>query len=185
VRQLNERLGQFIGLVEYGRTLDATARLARSIASLFNPILYPDLPRQLDITQEEIRASNCSTASHPSEPEYWWVYALLISSMIPSLVNLMIGGASFLRGVPGLPAALLGFLPVGKAVPNFDRVWIALVLTAQTFLGAIFGIVAQAFLAIVIIGYVLPWLGIEILDTARQVADFHLPELVRRIFSGA
>ena len=37
VGQLNERLGQFIGLLEYGRTLDATARLARSIASLFNP----------------------------------------------------------------------------------------------------------------------------------------------------
>jgi CRP-like cAMP-binding protein len=56
VTQLNERLGQFIGLVEYGRTLDATARLARSIASLFNPILYPDLNRHLDITQEEIGA---------------------------------------------------------------------------------------------------------------------------------
>ena len=39
VAQLNERLGQFIGLVEYGRTLDVTARLARSIATLFNPIL--------------------------------------------------------------------------------------------------------------------------------------------------
>src|ERR1700749_4335775 len=56
VVQLNERLGQFIGLVEYGRTLDATARLARSIASLFNPILYPDLSRHLEITQEEIGA---------------------------------------------------------------------------------------------------------------------------------
>lgn len=56
VAQLNERLGQFIGLVEYGRTLDATARLARSIASLFNPILYPDLSRHLEITQEEIGA---------------------------------------------------------------------------------------------------------------------------------
>ncbi len=56
VVQLNERLGQFIGLVEYGRTLDATARLARSIASLFNPILYPDLNRHLEITQEEIGA---------------------------------------------------------------------------------------------------------------------------------
>jgi CRP-like cAMP-binding protein len=32
--QLNERLGQFIALLEYGRTLDATARLARGIASL-------------------------------------------------------------------------------------------------------------------------------------------------------
>ena len=80
---------------------------------------------------------------------------------------------------------LLGFLPGGKAVPTFERAWIALVLTAQTFLGAILGIVAQAFLAIGIIGYVLPWLGIEILDTTRQVADFNLPELVWRIFSGA
>jgi CRP/FNR family transcriptional regulator, cyclic AMP receptor protein len=56
VMQLNERVGQFIALVEYGRTLDATARLARSIASLFNPILYPDLNRHLEITQEEIGA---------------------------------------------------------------------------------------------------------------------------------
>jgi CRP/FNR family cyclic AMP-dependent transcriptional regulator len=56
VGQLNERLGQFIGLLEYGRTLDATARLARSIASLFNPILYPGLTRHLEITQEEIGA---------------------------------------------------------------------------------------------------------------------------------
>lgn len=56
VRQLNERLGQFIALVEYGRTLDVTARLARSIASLFNPILYPDLTPHLQITQEEIGA---------------------------------------------------------------------------------------------------------------------------------
>ncbi len=56
VTQLNERLGQFIAFVEYGRTLDATARLARSIASLFNPILYPELNRHLEITQEEIGA---------------------------------------------------------------------------------------------------------------------------------
>jgi len=56
VTQLNERLGQFIGLVEYGRTLDATARLARSIAGLFNPILYPNTTLHLEITQEEIGA---------------------------------------------------------------------------------------------------------------------------------
>jgi len=56
VGQLNERLGQFIALLEYGRTLDATARVARCIASLFNPILYPDLTPHLEITQEEIGA---------------------------------------------------------------------------------------------------------------------------------
>jgi CRP/FNR family transcriptional regulator, cyclic AMP receptor protein len=55
VGQLNERLGQFIGLVEHGRTLDA-ARLARGIASLFNANLFPETARHLEITQEEIGA---------------------------------------------------------------------------------------------------------------------------------
>ena len=54
VRLLNERLGQFIALIEYGRMLDTTARLARCIASLFNPILYHDVTRHLEITQEEL-----------------------------------------------------------------------------------------------------------------------------------
>jgi CRP/FNR family transcriptional regulator, cyclic AMP receptor protein len=53
---LNERLGQFIGLTEYGRMLDTTGRLARCIASLFNPILYRDATRHLEITQEELGA---------------------------------------------------------------------------------------------------------------------------------
>ena len=56
VALLNERLGQFMGLLEYGRMLDAKARLARSIASLFNPILYPDVTAHLEITQEELGA---------------------------------------------------------------------------------------------------------------------------------
>lgn len=51
-------------------------------------------------------------------------------------------------------------------------------------MGAILGIAAQAFLAIGIIGYVLPWLGIELLDTARLVAEFNLPERVLQIFGG-
>jgi CRP/FNR family cyclic AMP-dependent transcriptional regulator len=54
VRQFNERLGQFIALVEYDRMLDAPARLARNVAWLFNPVLYPDLGLHLEISQEEI-----------------------------------------------------------------------------------------------------------------------------------
>jgi CRP/FNR family transcriptional regulator, cyclic AMP receptor protein len=54
VRQLNERLGQFIALAEYDRMLDAPARLARNLGWLFNPILYPDTADHLDISQEEI-----------------------------------------------------------------------------------------------------------------------------------
>jgi CRP/FNR family cyclic AMP-dependent transcriptional regulator len=56
VRQFNERLGQFIALVEYDRMLDATGRVARNIAWLFNPVLYRDLGLHLEISQEEIGA---------------------------------------------------------------------------------------------------------------------------------
>ena len=54
IRQFNERLGQFIALVEYDRMLDAPARVARNIAWLFNPTLYRDHERHLEISQEEI-----------------------------------------------------------------------------------------------------------------------------------
>ncbi|MGH6812946.1 MAG: esterase/lipase family protein, partial [Methylocella sp.] len=79
-------------------------------------------------------------AKNPAAPEYWWVYALLLSSMIPSLINLMIGGTSLLRGIPGLASVLLRFMPAGKAPPAFERAWLALVLTGQIFAGAFLGI---------------------------------------------
>jgi CRP/FNR family cyclic AMP-dependent transcriptional regulator len=54
VHQFNERLAQFIAIAETERTLDSTGRLARNLAWLFNPILYPDLDRTLAISQEEL-----------------------------------------------------------------------------------------------------------------------------------
>ncbi|NMM26143.1 MAG: Crp/Fnr family transcriptional regulator [Glaciimonas sp.] len=52
--QLNERLGQFIATVEYDRLLDVDARVARCLASMFNPHLYPGSASHLQISQEEI-----------------------------------------------------------------------------------------------------------------------------------
>jgi CRP/FNR family cyclic AMP-dependent transcriptional regulator len=54
VHQFNERLGQFIALVEYDRMLDATGRFARIVAWLFNPALQPGAGATLDISQEEL-----------------------------------------------------------------------------------------------------------------------------------
>ena len=54
VWQLNARLGQFIALLEYDRMLEGRARLARSIAWLFHPVLYPEAGTHLEVTQEEI-----------------------------------------------------------------------------------------------------------------------------------
>jgi CRP-like cAMP-binding protein len=52
--QLNERLGQFIGAVECGRLLDPDARVARTLASMFNPHLYPVTESRIQISQEEL-----------------------------------------------------------------------------------------------------------------------------------
>ena len=54
LKQLNARLGLFISLIEYDRSLDTDARVARCIASLFNPDLNPAGGAELQISQEEI-----------------------------------------------------------------------------------------------------------------------------------
>jgi CRP-like cAMP-binding protein len=52
--QLNERLGQFIAARETDRLNDPELRVARSIASLVNPVLYPSVGEVLRITQQEL-----------------------------------------------------------------------------------------------------------------------------------
>jgi CRP/FNR family transcriptional regulator, cyclic AMP receptor protein len=54
MQQLNERLGQFIGArVRVVQTVDF-ARVARSLAALFHPVLYPGVGTLLRITQQEL-----------------------------------------------------------------------------------------------------------------------------------
>jgi hypothetical protein len=123
-------------------------------------------------------------AANPTAPEYWWVYALLLTTMIPSLINLGIGGASLMRGLPGLTSLLQGYIPEAKTVPSFDRAWIAVVLALQVIGGVILGIVAQALIFVGVIVYVMPWFGPGLLDLARDVAVFDLPSLVWQLFAG-
>ena len=54
MQQLNERLGQFIGAREIDRMNDPDARVARSLAALFHPLLYPGVGNLLRITQQEL-----------------------------------------------------------------------------------------------------------------------------------
>jgi len=54
MNQLNERLGQFIAAREIDRMTNPDIRVARSLASLFNPVLYPNVGEVLRITQQEL-----------------------------------------------------------------------------------------------------------------------------------
>ena len=61
------------------------------------------------------------------------------------------------------------------------RPWLATVLTTQVAAGAALGIAAQVLLVWVIIGYVMPFFGLELLDMARGVAAFNLPTRVGQL----
>jgi CRP-like cAMP-binding protein len=54
LNQLNERLGQFIAARETDRQNDPDTRVARNLAALFHPVLYPGVGEVLRITQQEL-----------------------------------------------------------------------------------------------------------------------------------
>jgi CRP/FNR family transcriptional regulator, cyclic AMP receptor protein len=54
MNQLNERLAQFIEAREIDRSTDPDVRVARNLATLFNPTLYPGVGELLRITQQEL-----------------------------------------------------------------------------------------------------------------------------------
>jgi hypothetical protein len=106
----------------------------------------------------------------PANAEYWWIYATLFSTMLPSLINLFIAGVSLARGVPGTSAWLLGKVREGEAVPAYDRLRVAIVLTLQGAAGIVIAVAAQGFLFWIIIWQGMPRLGIGVLDLAYLVA---------------
>jgi CRP-like cAMP-binding protein len=54
MNQLNERLAQFIAARETDRMSNPDLRVARSLAALFNPVLFPGVGEVLRITQQEL-----------------------------------------------------------------------------------------------------------------------------------
>lgn len=54
MNQLNERLAQFIAAREIDRMNSPDLRVARNLAALFNPVLFPGVGQVLRITQQEL-----------------------------------------------------------------------------------------------------------------------------------
>ena len=54
MNQLNERLAQFIQAIEADRTPSPEQRVARNLAALVNPVLFPGVGEVLRITQQEL-----------------------------------------------------------------------------------------------------------------------------------
>ena len=109
--QLNERLGQFIAMVEYERLLEPDARVARSLASLFNPVLYPDQATDIQLSQEEIGYLTGVSRQRVNQALQVLERAGLLKVEYGKLRILDLDG---LRSFPQLPQAAM----VGRTTPS-------------------------------------------------------------------
>lgn len=106
--------------------------------------------------------------TNASSPEWWWVYGMLLSTLIPSAINLMIGGTSLVCGVPGLPSYLFSKVPKSQAPDPALRTALALAWTLQIVGGALLGLAVLAGLVYLVYGIVLPALGSGLLTMCVQ-----------------
>lgn len=113
--------------------------------------------------------------SSPGNPEFFWLYAMLLSTTIPSVANLVLGGFSLMRGFPGLSKALLLAIPAGQPPLRHDRAVISFILAFHWIGALLLGLGVQAGLIVLVIVYVMPSLGLDLLDVARTLARLDLP----------
>jgi len=99
---LNARLSLFVGLVEYDRLLGPDARVARCLASLFDPDLYPQAGSVIQLSQEEIGLLSAVSRQRTNQALHALERAGLLRVAFGSVTVLDLAG---LRRYSGEPAA--------------------------------------------------------------------------------
>jgi hypothetical protein len=107
----------------------------------------------------------------PASSELWWVYGMLLFTLIPSTINLMIGGASLMCGMPGLASYLFRKVPKDRAPDPAERTALALAWTSQVVGGALLGVAVQIGLVYLAYGVVLPAVGYGLLTMCEMALD--------------
>jgi len=97
---LNARLSLFIGLAEFDRLLGPDARVARCLASLFNPDLYPQAGDSIQLSQEEIGLLSALSRQRTNEALHELERAGLLRVEFAGVTVLDLAG---LRGYCGAP----------------------------------------------------------------------------------
>jgi CRP-like cAMP-binding protein len=99
---INARLSLFIGLVEFDRLLGPDARVARCLASLFDPDLYPQAGSYVQLSQEEIGLLSSVSRQRTNESLHALERAGLLTVEFGGVTVLDVAG---LRGYSGAPPA--------------------------------------------------------------------------------
>lgn len=121
----------------------------------------------------------------PGDPRYYWVWVMLFSTMIPSVINLAAAAVAFIRGLPWVNQWVLGYFPTdGSPMGEMERAIVALVLAGQVVFGLLLTGVGLYALGFWLLPMWLPVVGDELLWMSEQSAALNLPERVLVWFVG-
>lgn len=126
--QLNARLSLFIGLVEFDRLLGPDARVARCLAALFDPDLYPQAGNVIALSQDEIGLQSAVSRQRTNVALHALERAGLLRVKFGSVTVLDLGGLRRYSGEPALrrsstASTLRGNADTGGTSPRSASPW--------------------------------------------------------------
>ncbi len=104
-----------------------------------------------------------------THPEYWWLYATLFSTLIPSIINVAIGALSIMRGSSGFHRYVAAKMPAGQAMLLADALWAVPLLALEVLGSVVIGVALTLGWIWAFVVYVLPWFG-GLIPMLRAVA---------------
>jgi hypothetical protein len=113
--------------------------------------------------------------NNPGDPTLWWIWLMLFSTPIPSLCNLVIGAAAFMRGLPFLNNWILSRMPIGKAMRDSERLYVSSALAGQLVGGMLISGVVLYLLAVYVVPFGLPAFGGYVRDFSETLAVYNAP----------
>lgn len=109
-----------------------------------------------------------------SEPEYWWLYAMLFSTQIPSLLNLIFGMFCALRGLPRVNHWMAANLPEKGGIDLWPRMGVAALWSTQLGIAVTLGCLGLWWLFASLLWAVDGMFGASLLELLRHASISHL-----------
>ena len=122
---------------------------------------------------------------HPGDPEYWWLWLMLFSTLIPSALNLCAAAASLIRGLPFLNTWIVKRMQTAGSMRDSDRLMLASALSAQIAGGFLATGVALYLIGVWLLPRWLPFLGGHVRDFSEALAAYNAPARIMMWFAGA
>ncbi|MES2442770.1 MAG: hypothetical protein V4574_08055 [Pseudomonadota bacterium] len=107
-------------------------------------------------------------------PEYWWLYAMLFATLVPSIVNVALGALSIVRGVPGVNARIAEQMQK-EGVLDVELVWMVPAMVLQLLVCCVVGAAVMLGLLWLIFAWLLPLVGFQLVPMLQALAAADLP----------